>query len=102
MQCPSDPISMVYRLETILFSSRSLIASWYSSLSDLHFLALERGPIPSIWKLVGERSEPSVGRWLENLVLPGMPLCGIYICVCQCSGGLYVFFRKFALFLYLS
>ena len=29
--------------------------------------------------LIGERSEPSVGRWMENLVLPCMAVCSIYI-----------------------
>ena len=30
--------------------------------------------------IVGEPSVPSVGRWMENFVLPHMPVCGVYIC----------------------
>ena len=34
------------------------------------------------WFVIGERSEPSLGRWMENFVLPFMPVYGIYVCVC--------------------
>ena len=31
--------------------------------------------------ITGERSEPSVGRRMENFVLSRMPVCGIYVYV---------------------
>ena len=32
--------------------------------------------------LIGERSKPSVGRWMENFVVPRMPIyVGIYMSV---------------------
>ena len=42
---------MVYRLVAIPFTSRSLIACWYSSFSDLHFRALERLSM-ELWRIV--------------------------------------------------
>ena len=48
----------------------------------LYFSQLK--PLPSIFTvsvLIGERSDPSVGRRTENFVLPCMPACGIYIYV---------------------
>ena len=32
--------------------------------------------------VIGERSESSVGKWMENFVLPCMPICSIYIYIC--------------------
>ena len=43
---------------------------------------------PSTFKrLVGERSVPSVGKWIENFILPCTPpnRVYIYVCVCVCA-----------------
>ena len=40
-------------------------------------------------KVIGERSEPCVGRWMEKLVLLRLPsccicVCGVVVVVCVC------------------
>ena len=45
----------------------------------------------SYMPIIGEQSEPSVVRWMENFVLLDMPVCGIYMLVYVCVCVPYVY-----------
>ena len=84
---------MVYRLEAIPFPSRSLIACWYSSFSDLHssfsdlhFVALERhsmelwGMVSSMMRVTSSSPTSTMSGWVEvTKVFSGMVDLGYHL-----------------------
>ena len=71
LKLPVHIVPFLLHVVFFLLASSSLVLLFLSTVDNVGHL---------LWvALIGERSKPSMGRWMKNFVLLRMPICGIYI-----------------------